>query len=92
MAVFEGSRYSNASVLRVRTASGKTLPALYGMIAGSSHTLRYRLYTVRAGERYDTIAASIWGDPELWWRVADLNPEHLFPDLPEGTTIRIPAT
>lgn len=31
-------------------------------------------HRVIPGERLDTIAAQLLGDPELWWRIADANP------------------
>lgn len=91
MTIHEGSRYVDATVVRVKDADGETRPTLYSQIAERAYRTYYRLHVLKAGERYDTIAHNLWGDPELWWMIADLNPEHLYPaDTAPGTTIRIP--
>lgn len=49
-------------------------------------------HTVRSIDRPDSLAAGLWGDPELYWRIADANavidPFELT-DTP-GIRIRIP--
>ena len=38
------------------------------------------------------IAAKWWGNASLYWRIADLNPQVLYPDeVPMGTRLRIPT-
>lgn len=50
-------------------------------------------HTVRSGDRPDSLAAALWGDPEVYWRIADANavtdPFELT-DTP-GAQIRIPV-
>jgi nucleoid-associated protein YgaU len=49
-------------------------------------------YTVQPGDRWDRIAHRIYGDPTLWWRIADMNPELFDPRaLRPGTIIRVPS-
>jgi hypothetical protein len=92
VAVFEGSRYATAAVIRTAAADGKVRPTLYSMIAPVSRRAAYRSYVVQEGDRYDLLAQRLFGDPELWWAIADLNPEFLFPaGIPAGTIIRLPA-
>jgi nucleoid-associated protein YgaU len=92
MTIFEGSRYAEAAVLRVKGADGKSRPTVYAMIAPVAQEQPYRLYPVVAGERMDTIATSLWDDPELWWQIANLNPQILYPDsIPPGTVLRVPV-
>lgn len=92
MPVFEGSRYENALQLRVRDAAGVIAPALYLTIGSVTSNAMFRTYVLIEGERYDQLAHRLYGDPQLWWVLANLNPEYLYPDeLPGGTTIRIPA-
>lgn len=47
-------------------------------------------YTVAAGDRLDTIAAKLLGDPELFWRICDGNRALSPPTLEQpGTVLRI---
>jgi nucleoid-associated protein YgaU len=90
--VFEGSRYENAAVIRTPGADGRSRPTLYVMAATGRFLGRYTQHVVQDGDRFDTLAASLWGDPELWWRIADINPEVVYPsDLQPGTVIRVPV-
>ena len=48
-------------------------------------------YTVGIRDTIESLAGEIYGDPSLWWRLADLNPQVQFPlDLEPGMIIRIP--
>jgi nucleoid-associated protein YgaU len=48
-------------------------------------------YTVALKDTIESLAEEIYGDPALWWRLADLNPQVKFPlDLEPGMIIRIP--
>lgn len=43
-------------------------------------------------DRLDALATLYFGDPKMWWRIADLNPEILdFTGLDPGTMIRVPS-
>jgi hypothetical protein len=48
-------------------------------------------YIVRAGERIDTIAARVIGDPEAYWRLCDANRAMRPEDLagPPGRRLRV---
>jgi nucleoid-associated protein YgaU len=51
----------------------------------------YYVYTVKVGDRIDVLASVIYGKPELWHRIMDVNPEVLDPfSIAPGTVIRIP--
>jgi hypothetical protein len=91
MSVYEGSRYQDAPVIRVRDAQDRVLPAIYPNIP-SLDGLSYTTHVSGENDRYDLIAWQLWGDPELWWVIADVNPEYLYPDgIPSGTVLRIPV-
>lgn len=48
-------------------------------------------HTVSEGERLDLIAAQYYQDPEIWWVIAEANPEVFYPEsLAPGTVLRIP--
>lgn len=52
-----------------------------------------RYYTVIAmdGQTMQEIAAQHLGDPSLYWRLADVNPQVAYPDeVPAGTRLRLP--
>ena len=88
--IFEGSRYSTSKVTPVPDAKGVYHATIYPRSPLAS--LRYQAYRVVFGDRMDTIAAVALGDAELWWQVAQLNPELLYPnDLVPGSIIRIPT-
>lgn len=52
---------------------------------------KYSIYTVRSNDTIDSLAISVYGDPSLYWRIADINPHIQYPDsLQVGDVIRIP--
>jgi nucleoid-associated protein YgaU len=52
----------------------------------------YSLYTVRSNDTMDSIAVAVYGDPSLYWRIADMNPQIQYPDsLQVGDILRIPS-
>lgn len=88
--IFEDSRYALAPVLRVTAADGVTRPTIYA--DGSPTFPPFRNHIVTEGDRFDLLAYRFLGNPELWWHIADANPEVFYPeDLIPGMTIRIPA-
>jgi nucleoid-associated protein YgaU len=57
----------------------------------SKNLEKYSLYTVRSNDTMESIAVLTYGDPSLYWRIADMNPQIQYPDsLQIGDTIRIP--
>lgn len=51
----------------------------------------YTVYTVKDGDSLDLLATTLYGDPTLWWRIADMNPHIAFPDLIKvGDVLRLP--
>ena len=54
-------------------------------------TEQYSIYTVKQGDTLDMLATRIYGDPTLYWRIADMNPHISFPDLIQvGDVLRLP--
>lgn len=48
-------------------------------------------YSVKVEDTLEGLATQIYGEPSLWWRLCDLNPQLRFPlDLQPGMVIRIP--
>jgi hypothetical protein len=90
MPVSSTSRYSDAATFVVEDArrgvvQGRGLGYLVSPIRN------FRPYQVQTGDRWDTIADDVLGDPTLWWRIADINPELFDPRaLRPGVLIRVP--
>lgn len=56
-----------------------------------SRRVMYTYYRVVGGDRIDTIAHDFYGNGQLWWMIADANPEIMdWLDLPPGEVIRVP--
>jgi hypothetical protein len=90
--IIQGSRYYGQPVLSIPTEpDGQANIAVFGPSPVTTNTFVY--YTVHDGDRYDTISAAIYGIPDYWWRIADLNPEVWYPEvLVPGSIIRIPTS
>lgn len=51
----------------------------------------YTVYTVHDGDTLDLLATNLYGDPTLYWLIADMNPHIDFPDLLQvGDVLRLP--
>ena len=90
MAIFETSRYETANVVPVAGADD-----VYRATVFPTRTVTppdtYTVHRVIYGERLDTLAALAYGDPELWWIIADANPDANYPDdLVPGALLKIP--
>jgi hypothetical protein len=90
--IFLTSRYAKAGVVSVyfpevnRTVNTtfRTPPT---KVSGKSVTYYQWAY----GDTIGNVANKLFGDPELWWKILDLNPEILDPyTLNPGDIIRIP--
>ena len=52
---------------------------------------RYLVVTTVGKQTMDELAALHLGDPQLYWRIAGVNPHVPYPDeVPAGTRLRIP--
>jgi len=49
------------------------------------------MYVVQAGDTLSSIAAALWGDASLWWKLAEVNGLTAESALPEGLPLIIPA-
>lgn len=86
--IYEGSRYQRATVAAVPSDHGWA-PTVFRDIP--SEVLPTRQVVMSDHETLQDIAYRAYGDPELWWHIADNNPDVLYPDnIPAGTVLRIP--
>ena len=88
--IYSDSRYIDGTLQVVyREYSGNHEQAVYR--TWPSYTIDYLWYTVTDIDRIEGIAARFLGNPELWWKIMDVNPEILNPfEIPAGTALRIP--
>jgi len=90
--ITEGSRYEESRVLMTQGADSVYRPTTYYTPSPYAQVRSFRYHIVQEGERIELIAYNTLGDAELWWMVAELNPEILNPSrLVPGTILRVPA-
>jgi hypothetical protein len=89
MSVQAGSRYVNTPIVNL-TIDGATVQVL---VPGpqTPYAFQYQAYMLTGEDRIDNLAQAFYGDPTLWWQIAQGNPEILdWSTLASGTIIRIP--
>ena len=68
----------NGNIVIVATRKPTTMPS-------------YMSHRARSGDTFENLAARYLGSPLFYWKIADINPQVVFPDyIPVGTNIRIP--
>jgi hypothetical protein len=91
MPVSSSSRYSDAATFVVEDSRRGVVQGR-GLGYYAPPILNFRPYQVAAGDRWDSIADDVLGDPALWWRIAVINPELFDPRaLRPGVLIRVPT-
>lgn len=91
MAINADSRYATATVV---TSVGPANDTRQEMRVATpvSRMITYTFYRVVDGERIDTIAKDFYGRGQLWWKIADANPEILdYWNLDPGLVLRVPS-
>jgi len=97
MTIYADSRYANP----VTNADG-TIPKAWDEHRQAYHVMILRNWPVYAtkfytyewvdGDRLDTLANKFLGNPQLWWKIMDLNPEIIDPtSIAPGTLLRLPS-
>lgn len=72
------SRYAQTAAKVYTLADGREVNYLSRrFLPQPDELVQFASYTVVVGDRLDTIAASAFGDPELFWRLVDGNRELL---------------
>lgn len=89
--IFEGSRYENTTVQPVAGPDGIVRQTIIDAHDLPVQAFEFSYYTVKDGDRIDILAQRFLGDAELWWVLADYNPQWLYYDnLPANTILRVP--
>ena len=90
MPVYPGSRFQHGEVLSLPDKNGVPQLSVYREDVTVGPLREFLV--LRRGQRLEQLAYTAYGDPTLWWVIADANdvPDEYFDDLPVGTTMRIP--
>ncbi len=84
------SRYKDSTLALVSSGRGTNLTVMPSQQQEWAFTFTYHQLT--SSDRLDLLAQQYYGDPALWWHIADANPEVLTWDvLTPGQIIRIPS-
>lgn len=81
MAISPSSRYT-----RIADSKGRAVTQRKPRVAS-----RYVVVVSMEGQTFEELASQHLSDPQLYWRIAELNPQVPYPDeIPAGTRLRIP--
>lgn len=68
------SRYAGLQTATMTASDGRTIVYLRRRFAPPAATLQLlQLHLVAQGDRLDNLSTIYYGDPELFWRIADAN-------------------
>lgn len=85
------SRYAANPVSVTTGEDGKTRRVIVQR-APESFAATIQDYVWEDGDHLDELAYFAYGEPELWWKIAEINPEIMdWAEVPIGTAIRIPV-
>lgn len=84
------SRYTTATITTEVGPDGDTRQEMRPAFP-RARQISYTFYRVTSADRIDTIAYDFYGNAQLWWLIADANPEITdWLDLEPGEVLRIP--
>jgi hypothetical protein len=88
--ITNNSRYADSELTLVASGRGTNLTIVPGQQREWSFNFTYHQLT--SADRLDLLATQYYGDPRMWWHIADANPEVLsWETLTPGQIIRIPS-
>jgi hypothetical protein len=92
MAIRAGSRYETSVVDYFRkTPNGTTYPVVLYKFDDLT-SVRFTIHTYVVGETLTSLSYRYYQRPDLWWVIAEYNPEVTdFVHLSGGTLLRIPS-
>lgn len=91
MSILANSRYVNSTVINVTGPEGNTVQVIVPSPA-VSWTFSFTSHTWTDQDTVDLLAWTYYGDPTLWWKIGDANPEIMsWFTVQPGTVIRIPT-
>lgn len=91
MSIKKGSRYEFSTVDFLPLKTDESLsPVVFYEFPGDS-LISYYEHTYVAGERLDQISQQYYNKPDLWWLIADYNPQITdILNIPTGSVLRVP--
>lgn len=92
MTIYLGSRYEEATVdFLALTPTGDAIPVVFYNFSDLG-LMTYSEYSWKSGDRLESLAMRFYRDPELWWVIAEANPQVTdVQSIPAGTILRIPS-
>jgi hypothetical protein len=88
--ITNNSRYADSELTLVASGRGTNLTVVPGQQREWSFNFTYHQLT--SADRIDLLATQYYGDPRMWWHIADANPEVLsWETLTPGQIVRIPS-
>lgn len=75
MPINTNSRYVSSVLQTIEGPNGTVLEARVAF--PKARRIAYTSYRVIEGDRIETIAVDFYGDAQMWWKIADANPEVL---------------
>ena len=92
MSIYRGSRYEDVEQEIYSDASRGVVRSLERRPIGNYHEYGYLEHTTIEGDRLDLLAGMYYGQPLLWWVIADANKATIFDpqNLIPFTVLRIP--
>lgn len=92
MAINPQSRYYTSDIGYVKkTVDGDYTPIVFYQ-PDELLNIKYTEHVYKSGERLDYLAYKYLNRPDLWWAIAEYNPEIKdFFNIPAGTVLRIPS-
>jgi hypothetical protein len=88
--ITNNSRYADSELTLVASGRGTNLTVVPGQQREWSFNFTYHQLT--SADRIDLLATQYYGDPRMWWHIADANPEVMsWETLTPGQIVRIPS-
>lgn len=93
MTISSTSRYATSQVVTITGPDGTPRQVIVpSEQVPYSFNFVFHIVTGTEDDRADLLAANYYGNAQLWWMIADANPEILnWTSLDTGTVIRIPS-
>lgn len=89
--IFAQSRYENSRRVFASDSSGNRR-RIVEFPAPRAVQFSATRHIAEENDRMDLLAARYFNDPEMWWVIAEANPELFYPeDIRPGTVVRIPS-
>jgi nucleoid-associated protein YgaU len=84
------SRYADSLLVTVTGPGGDDVVVITPSPA-ISYTFSYTYYILNGSDRVDNLSNAYYGDPTMWWKIGDANPQIMnWLDVEPAQIIRVP--